>query len=999
MNNLRIKIFFIILLFFFFAAKVGVADAIMIAPGIYIKTDTTWTKANSPYIVDGFWNAVYINSGATLTIEPGTIVKFEPSGYISLSGGNLIASGTPEEPIVFTSIHDDGFGGDNDGVVVAPQAGDWSSIFVNPSAKAVLKNAKIMYGGDFYGGKGGAISVVGGDAWVSNSEIMNNVYGLEKKYGAAVLHENKIFQNEYGVFNSNSTAVDATNNWWGADSGPFKAVLNASGQGDKIYGNVSFDPWIGKKAGNSNILFLPGLEASRLYRQGDWLENQLWEPNRNADVEKLFMDTDGKSLDSGIYTRDVIDEANLTLIGRKNIYLSFKEDLANWKDKEKIINDYAIAPYDWRYSLEDILSSGINNDGNISYNQTTDDPFIIKELKRLAASSRSGKVTIIAHSNGGLLTKALINKLGPEAEKLIDKIVFVAVPQVGTPQAIGGILHGYDQGLPTDFFSFFLSPSIARRLAVNMPSAYHLLPSKKYFDSVATPVIKFGSGAITDYFAALYGQEINNFEKLSAFLRDTYGKVSPDDYDLSQPIIANQALLTYANNIHTTIDNQVIPVSIEVHQIAGWGEDTLSGIEYWTGQECRITLSSGKCLAFRDKMQYSPEISIDGDGTVMVPSALAMSESGNVKRWWVDLDDYDKWNVYEREHADILEVGQLRDFIKNNLLTKTTDNLPSYIYNSQPTSDVSGKKLQYILHSPLDLSIRDNNGNLVNSATSTIPDGRFKRFGEVQYISVPVNTPHTLELDGTGTGSFTLEMREAVNEQIIATTTFAAIPCATGMRVTMVVPDGGIQNAQDLKIDYDNDGLVDYSLKPRLGETVMAPSDHTSPEAKIYFDPENGQLKIEGVDESPTTVTYIRKTSKIRKPENLVTAIVTDEAGNQTVISYTEKLNKGNKLKIDVKTISQGGGVTTTVEAEIAYKWKKEKNKLKMMAAKIETGDSKTETHYRPKRNVTIVMTKPEDLDDRDDDDDCERRATMDILSGLVIPGIQTNQGKINIYY
>jgi hypothetical protein len=33
---------------------------------------------------------------------------------------------------------------------------------------------------------------------------------------------------------------------------------------------------------------------------------------------------------------------------------------------------------------------------------------------------------------------------------LVDKVIFVAIPQLGTPQAVGALLHSYDQGIPKD---------------------------------------------------------------------------------------------------------------------------------------------------------------------------------------------------------------------------------------------------------------------------------------------------------------------------------------------------------------------------------------------------------------------------------------------------------------------------------------------------------------------------------------------------------------------
>ncbi len=58
----------------------------------------------------------------------------------------------------------------------------------------------------------------------------------------------------------------------------------------------------------SNVVFLPGLQGSRLYKQ-QMFENKLWEPNTNSDIEKLYLTDQGESIDSSIYTEDIVDEA------------------------------------------------------------------------------------------------------------------------------------------------------------------------------------------------------------------------------------------------------------------------------------------------------------------------------------------------------------------------------------------------------------------------------------------------------------------------------------------------------------------------------------------------------------------------------------------------------------------------------------------------------------------------------------------------------------------
>lgn len=78
--------------------------------GGLICADTTWTLAGSPYTVTG-GSGIVIGCGAKLTIEPGVVVKFNPTlaivvGSAAWGNGNLVARGTEELPIVFTSTKD-----------------------------------------------------------------------------------------------------------------------------------------------------------------------------------------------------------------------------------------------------------------------------------------------------------------------------------------------------------------------------------------------------------------------------------------------------------------------------------------------------------------------------------------------------------------------------------------------------------------------------------------------------------------------------------------------------------------------------------------------------------------------------------------------------------------------------------------------------------------------------------------------------------------------------
>ena len=115
---------------------------------ISIDKPTTWTLENSPYLIP--WHVtVYISD--VLIIEPGVVVKFAPNHrlgrYSSLvvngdQGGQIIAQGTFNQPIIFTSFYDRDYAGE----VVAetdpePAPGDWRGIMFNNDVRVESKKS------------------------------------------------------------------------------------------------------------------------------------------------------------------------------------------------------------------------------------------------------------------------------------------------------------------------------------------------------------------------------------------------------------------------------------------------------------------------------------------------------------------------------------------------------------------------------------------------------------------------------------------------------------------------------------------------------------------------------------------------------------------------------------------------------------------------------------------------------------------------------------------
>jgi nitrous oxidase accessory protein len=63
------------------------------------------------------------------------------------------------------------------------------------------------------------------------------------------IRHNSIFGSRmYGMYSSISeNEIDATDNWWGSDHGPYHPTKNPNGKGETITDGFMFDPWVGKE--------------------------------------------------------------------------------------------------------------------------------------------------------------------------------------------------------------------------------------------------------------------------------------------------------------------------------------------------------------------------------------------------------------------------------------------------------------------------------------------------------------------------------------------------------------------------------------------------------------------------------------------------------------------------------------------------------------------------------------------------------------------------------
>lgn len=122
---------------------------------IQIKEPTTWT-ADKVYLFRG----VLVEVESELTIEPGTVMKFDRSSITVRPGehGRIIANGTADKRIVFTSYTDNKHCGNTqaDSGNAQPEKGDWGGIYIDGGNNHSFTYSDFLYAG---GGVGdGAMS-------------------------------------------------------------------------------------------------------------------------------------------------------------------------------------------------------------------------------------------------------------------------------------------------------------------------------------------------------------------------------------------------------------------------------------------------------------------------------------------------------------------------------------------------------------------------------------------------------------------------------------------------------------------------------------------------------------------------------------------------------------------------------------------------------------------------------------------------------------------------
>ncbi|OMF39770.1 MULTISPECIES: alpha/beta fold hydrolase [Paenibacillus] len=416
----------------------------------------------------------------------------------------------------------------------------------------------------------------------------------------------------------------------------------------------------------TKVLFIPGIKGSQLF-EGN---HKRWYPSNPKDIEALHIDNKLKEGDA---------------LGRVTIP-SMLQDINIY---EGIINhfggpDFGVFTYDWRQSV-------------FSHLHKLDD-----RLEEMGE-----KTTIIAHSMGGMLTKAYLSKYG---DAKVDKIITIGTPWLGSPDAFKAILFGEPMISENDLTYHFMNYSrdnIAKKLARSFPSTFELLPSKNYYDS-------------------------NGGE----FFRNSVGKKSSWDQIVSKLHIDDEGseskFKKYALPMHEIMLEEI---TVPNYALIGYGMATL------------------KSIPERTKSRFDKTIAHFWNGDSVVP-LISSHPPHRSENFYV-----------HGEHKVLCSLPETIEWIEW-VLQGLQGDIPSKITTEMPSVKLKKVIMARIL-CPVGYTLRDNNGNSISGDLdpesidlSNISNKRelyVQHIGDAKYVflneqDVKQNNGYNLEVDSYDKG-------------------------------------------------------------------------------------------------------------------------------------------------------------------------------------------------------------------------------------------------------
>ena len=503
------------------------------------------------------------------------------------------------------------------------------------------------------------------------------------------------------------------------------------------------------------VLIVPGVLGTDIYNGTDLLwANPKMTLGFDSFMDPLAFNSSLEPINNSLSIGSVIREKTFLGIGSDYADGLITQLTASGYTEGK---DLFTFPYDWRYGVsEDVVNQF---KGQIDY-----------ILNQTDAGKAAGKVDVVAHSTGGLIVKKYI--MEHQSSHGLGKVVFVGVPNLGTPQALKVLLDGDSFGV------LGLDPQEMKKIGQNMPVIYDLMADRQYVDQAGS---YFGV-AVLDVYSPSY-KDLNYSE--------TENYLSGAGFNA---IAMNNSAALHSSDFDSF---DMRTAGVDFYNIVGCKSNTL-------GQILDEKDINGTHLEF----EPNPHKNFSGDGTVTFASADSLAVDAN-KTFFVP----------KIQHSNLLSADGPRQEIVNLLTGSNLDTggkvlTHDNVQQNPSLCQIKGDSIN--IKSPVAISATDQYGNYSGlapdgSIQNDIPGADYEIWGEHKYVFLPTDAgqAYSIQLKGTNGGTFTLDDQNIVGNNIIGTQVFSNLPVTTALSGTV-----NLGTTDTLSLDTNGDGTTDQTVQP-----------------------------------------------------------------------------------------------------------------------------------------------------------------------------------------
>lgn len=457
-------------------------------------------------------------------------------------------------------------------------------------------------------------------------------------------------------------------------------------------------------------------------------------------------------------------------------------------------------PYDWRRAV------------------AANAALLLQRIDQIRAATGADKVNIIAHSQGGQLTRATLGLAGSFGR--VNRVVTLGTPVLGAAKALG-ILRYKNPCLvkvPVAGACVYNRDTISE-LARNLRGMHDLLPSRRYFDNVGSPVVRTwdsdGDGQPDG--AMSVGQ-----------VRDLL-VATPHSWGVNMPLI-DQSFAWHESHD----DWQPADPSVGLVRVYGTGLDTIVSLNDERREECDLIWFNCRLVEHHTFNHGS------GDGTVPMGSAN-MNAGPNVATYSVWGIEHDELTQQEVVMNWAVEVVRREGLLGQDVSDPTGFGVTGVVAPSAITS--TPKPLEGV-----ELS-------LTGPATGLLTDADGWRTGVtdttrgISTADIPGSSYHdannyssTLLTKGSAAGRWTAT---TAGEVRLTLRSYADSVITRAVPYPPVLLDGGAVLTLDpvsvplaatlpaLQVDDNGDGTVDRTIAPMIGVAGTGAADTFGPISTI----------------------------------------------------------------------------------------------------------------------------------------------------------------------